>query len=403
MELNPHVTVLGAVFAIAVVIGAVANKTHFCTMGGVSDWINIGDTGRFRAWVFAMGVAMLGVAVLQAAGGVQLGNDVFPPYRSSNLMWLRNLVGGFLFGVGMTLASGCGNKTLVRVGGGNLKSLLVLAIAASCAYLMLWGEDPLNPGEGLFTNYFMSWIEPTVIDLSRFGLDDQGLGYVVGGLFGVDDPRTLHTALGVGIGAALLIFALVSTDFRHSFDNILGGAVLGAAIVAGWWLTAGTLGDAWKEWAIFADPPPARVASQSYTFISAMGDSVRYLQDAADWSLVSFGLMAMTGVIVGSFLWALFTGRFRVEWFHTWPDAARHVAGGILLGVGGVLSMGCTIGQGITGISTLAIGSAIALSSIVLGSAFTLKMQYYLLDESWASALRKTLTDLRLLPQPREA
>ncbi|MDH3639993.1 MAG: YeeE/YedE family protein [Gammaproteobacteria bacterium] len=403
MELNPHVTVLGLTFLIALVIGVVANKTNFCTMGGVSDWINIGDTGRFRSWVFAMGVAMLGVGALQATGTIQLDNQVFPPYRSSNLMWLRNLIGGFMFGVGMTLASGCGNKTLVRVGGGNLKSLVVLAIAAFFAYMMLWGEDPFAPGEGFFSNYFMSWIQPTVIDLSRFGLDDQGLGYVFGGLLGVENPEGLQNIVALVIGVGLLVFAFVSRHFRDSFDNILGGAVIGVAIIAAWWITAGALGDVWKEWAAFAETPPARVASQSYTFISAMGDSVRYLRDLTDLSLISFGLMALTGVIIGSFMWAIFTGRFRVEWFRTSADLMRHVWGGILLGVGGVLSMGCTIGQGITGVSTLAIGSAIALSAIVLGSAFTLKMQYYLLDEGWGAAFRKTLSDLRILPSPREA
>lgn len=403
MDLNPHVTVLGTIFLIAVVMGAVANKTNFCTMGGVSDWINIGDTGRFRSWVFAMGIAMLGVGVLQASGAIQLDNQVFPPYRSANLMWLRNLIGGFLFGVGMTLASGCGNKTLVRIGGGNLKSLLVLAIAAGSAYMMLWGEDPLAPGEGFFANYFMSWMEPTIIDLRQLGLDDQGLGHVIGGLFGVENPAGLQAVLAFVIGAGLLVFAFASNHFRHSFDNILGGAVIGAAIIAGWWITAGSLGDAWKEWAAFAETPPTRVASQSYTFISAMGDSVHYLRQPANLSLVSFGLMALSGVIVGSFIWAVTIGRFRVEWFRTGPDITRHVVGGLLLGVGGVLSMGCTIGQGITGISTLAIGSAIALSAIVLGSAFTLKMQYYLLDESWGSALKKTLADLRILPGVREA
>lgn len=403
MELTIHNYVLLAVFAIALIIGAVANKTNFCAMGGVSDWMNIGNSGRFRSWVFAIGIAVLGVAGLQASGTMYLGNEVFPPYRSANFAWLRYVLGGFLFGVGMTLASGCGNKTLVRIGTGNLKSLLVLAVAAFCAYMMLWGEDPFAPGEGFFANYFMSWIQPTIVDLARYGLPDQGIATILGATLGLTNTAGLHMILAVVIGVGLLAFAFASRHFRASFDNILGGAVIGFAIIAGWWITAGPWGVEWQKWAAFVDTPPARVAAQSYTFISAMGDSVRYLRNVSNLSLVSFGLMALTGVMLGSFLWAMLNHGFRIEWFRAASDLGRHIAGGALLGIGGALGMGCTIGQGITGTSTLALGSFLALSFMVIGSAFTLKMQYYLLDESWGAALRKTLSDFRLLPSPRQA
>src|SRR6187399_2839478 len=138
MEFTIHHAVLLSAFAIAAVMGAVMNKTHFCTMGGVSDWVNIGDTGRMRAWVFSMAVALAGVVALEAAGIVNLSGETFPPYRTANFAWIRYLVGGLMFGIGMTLGSGCGNKTLVRIGNGNLKSLFVLAVAAICAYAMLW-------------------------------------------------------------------------------------------------------------------------------------------------------------------------------------------------------------------------------------------------------------------------
>src|SRR6185503_7016777 len=126
------------VFAIALVLGAVCQKTRFCTMGAVSDWVNMGDTGRMRAWVFAMAVALAGVVGLEAAGAVNLSGDTFPPYRTAHFAWLRYIVGGLLFGIGMTLGSGCGNRTLVRIGGGNVKSLTVFVVASVCAYLMMW-------------------------------------------------------------------------------------------------------------------------------------------------------------------------------------------------------------------------------------------------------------------------
>ena len=120
-------TFLWSTFALAVVLGAVVNKTNFCTMGAVSDWVNMGDLGRIRAWMLAMAVATIGVVILESMGLVNPGG-AFPPYRAANLIWAENILGGVLFGVGMTLASGCGNKALIRIGGGNIKSLMVLMI-----------------------------------------------------------------------------------------------------------------------------------------------------------------------------------------------------------------------------------------------------------------------------------
>ena len=119
MEINVHYQVLAAVFVIAAVLGIIVNKTNFCTMGAVSDWINMGDYGRMRAWLLAMAVAMGGVAIMESTGIIALGSETFPPYRAAGFSWLRFIVGGVLFGIGMTLGSGCGNKTLVRVGAGN--------------------------------------------------------------------------------------------------------------------------------------------------------------------------------------------------------------------------------------------------------------------------------------------
>ncbi|MGB5716127.1 MAG: YeeE/YedE thiosulfate transporter family protein, partial [Gammaproteobacteria bacterium] len=127
---------LWAAFGIALVMGAVVNKTNFCTMGAVSDVVNIGDSGRFRAWLLAIAVALLGVAILEPMGLVKPA-DSFPPYRSGELLWGENLLGGLLFGIGMTLASGCGNKCLIRIGGGNIKSIMVMLIIGVIAYFMV--------------------------------------------------------------------------------------------------------------------------------------------------------------------------------------------------------------------------------------------------------------------------
>jgi uncharacterized membrane protein YedE/YeeE len=369
MEFTIHQQVLGAVFIIAAIFGAVANRTHFCTMGAVSDWVNMGDLGRMRSWMLAVAVAIAGVLVLEATGKVTLGSTTFPPYRTPNFAWLRYILGGLMFGIGMTLASGCGNKTLVRVGTGNLKSLVVLVIAAVCSYLMLWTD--------FYATAFNSWIAPTAIALEKHGIKTQALGDVVGGLAGIEDTRGLGSLLGWGIVAALTAFVFASRDFRGSFDNILGGLVVGLAVVAGWYLTGGALGQAWKDYAEMATMPPSRVEAQSFTFVSPMGDTLRYLMSPARLELLNFGVMALSGVVAGSFAYAAATRSLRVEWFVTRGDFANHAVGGVLMGIGGVLSMGCTIGQAVTGMSTLALGSMLTLLSIVAGSVGAMKYQYW--------------------------
>jgi len=399
---------LWSTFVIALIMGAVVNKTGFCTMGAVSDWVNIGDTGRMRAWVFAIAIGVLGVMALEAAGMINVTNT-FPPYRQNQLVWVENLLGGLLFGIGMTLASGCGNKTLIRVGGGNIKSIMVLLIIAVIAYFMI------NPFPGsdktLFSLFFYDWIRPLSTTLST----NQDLGAI---LFGADKAATGRAVMGGVIGALLLIYVFKSNDFRGSFDNILGGLVVGLAILAAWYITSNVQIHADTEtvkiqkfvedWDLLAQPTdvkPAQagpLASQSFTFINPMGQTLGYVANGFDKTLLTFGIMALAGVIFGSFLWSLITRSFKIEWFASFKDFVNHFIGAILMGFGGVLSMGCTIGQGVTGVSTLAVGSIITFVAIVLGSAITMKIQYYKMvyeaDASFFKAFITALVDLRLLP-----
>ena len=151
---------LWSAFAIAFIMGAVANKTNFCTMGAVSDWVNIGDTGRFRAWLLAIAVAVIGVVILEYFGLAKPG-EAFPPYRAGQFMWAEHLLGGLMFGIGMTLASGCGNKCLVRIGGGNIKSIMVMLVIGVIAYYMV---NPFPGGD------------KTIFSLDVLRLDTAALG-----------------------------------------------------------------------------------------------------------------------------------------------------------------------------------------------------------------------------------
>lgn len=369
MEFSIHVQVLSLVFLIALIMGVVANKTNFCTMGAVSDWVNIGDTGRIRAWLLAMAVALSGALLLEAFVGLDLDSEVFPPYRGANFSWLRYTLGGLMFGVGMTLAGGCGNKTLVRIGGGNLKSLVVLVVAAGFSYWMLWGD--------LYGDVFFDLVQATTINLGDYGIQSQEMSSVIGGLAGLQSGQSGHLVVGALVAVLMLAFVFSSREFRGSFDNILGGSVFGLAVVAGWAITGGSMGVEWKEYADFASDVPSRVQVQSFTFISPMGDSVRFLMDPTRLSYVNFGIVALSGVILGSLVYSLITNRLRVEWFVSKEDVFNHLVGGTLMGVGGVLAMGCTIGQAITGFSTLALGSILVFVSIVAGSAVTMKYLYW--------------------------
>jgi len=369
MENVIHVQVLLAAFVIGGAIGAVATKTNFCTLGAVSDWVNMGHTGRMRAWVFAMAVALAGVIVMEAAGWLDLGTSTFPPYRTPQFAWLRYIVGGLMFGAGMTLASGCGSKTLIRIGGGNLKSIVALITAAGCAYLMMWTP--------LFERVFVPWIKPTTIDLSHYGMATQEMGSIVAGMLGVQPSFALKLGVSIIALLAMLVYVFRSADFCGSRDNILGGLVVGLSVAAGWYITGGAPGRAWKEYAEMATDIPSRVQTQSYTFISPMGDTVHWLLDADDLLLINFGMAGFAGVMVGALLYTLITRKFRYERFVNAKDFGAHALGGALMGIGGVLAMGCTIGQGITGVSTLAMGSLLAFFSMVIGAAGTMKYQYW--------------------------
>lgn len=362
MEFNIHVQVLLIVFALGAILGAVANKTNFCTMGAVSDIVNMGDWGRMRAWLLAAALALLGVTALEASQLAVLGNETFPPYRTANFAWLRYVLGGLVFGVGMTLASGCGNKTLVRIGGGNLKSLVVLAIAAFFAYHMQWGD--------LFGAAFGGMVGATSIDLAARGFASQTIGDLTG---------AGNLAAGLVLGIAAVVYVFASREFRQNRDHLIAGIVIGLVIVAGWYVTGGKMGAEWKEWADFADVKPLRVETQSFTFMGPMGDGARYIMDPGNYSLISFGIVALLGVIVGSFLWSLISRSFRIEWFAARGDFVNLAIGAALMGIGGPLAMGCTFGQAITGVSTLALGSLLTFAAICVGAAATMKFQYWLM------------------------
>jgi len=378
MEWEPVYRVAMLGFLIGIVLGAVSNKTNFCTMGAVSDWVNIGSKDRLRAWFLAIGVAILATRIMQSQGLIDLSGVM---YLTPNFGWLGHIVGGFVFGVGMTLASGCGQRTLVRVGGGNLKSLVVMILLGLTAYMTM---------RGLLALVRVNAIEVTNINLSASAIPDQGIGTLIAAATGIENVTLLNWAVSALLGGGLIAFAFAARSFRRSFDNILAGIAIGLIIPAGWYVT-GVIG--------FDDFDPVRM--ESYTFIAPTGETLIYLLTFTG-STINFGVAAVFGVILGSFLYVVLTGKFRLETFTDRGDMIRHMLGGVAMGFGGVLALGCTIGQGVTGLSTLALGSLLSLISIIFGSALAMKIQYHrLYDMTFAAALKKSLAEMKLLPAGR--
>ena len=360
-------------FGIAVAFGMIANKTQFCTMGALSDWVNFGSLTRFRAWLLAMAVAIALSQAMELMGWIDLSTAI---YRSPNFGWLGSSVGGLLFGIGMTLGSGCGQRTLVRVGGGNLKSLVVLLVLGITAYMTL---------RGLLAVVRIEVFQRTNLDLASYGLTDQGLPTLFAHMFGTE-PWAVTVTVSALVVLTLLWFVFKDGAFRASGGNMLVGAALGLLVASGWYVT-GVIG--------FDDFEP--VPFESVTFIAPVGNAVNYLMTWTG-STIGFGVAVVFGILCGSLFYALASGGFRIETFSDRADMINHLMAGLLMGFGGVLALGCTVGQGVAGISTLSMGAVLATGAIMLGSVLTTKMQYHMLDESFSKSLRRSLVELRLLP-----
>ncbi len=399
---------LWSTFILSVVLGAVVNKTNFCTMGAVSDMVNMSDFGRFRAWLLAIAVATIGVSVFEYMELVDV-SDTFPPYRGNSLIYIENILGGFLFGIGMTFASGCGNKTLIRIGGGNIKSIMVFIVIAIIAYYM---TNPFpDSDKTLYSALFYDWVNPLAISLDT----KQDIGAMLGGS---ENTQPMRLVAGLVVASGMLFYIFKAADFRSNKDNILAGIAIGLIIVTAWYMSSNitvsaednqySLSDYYAEWDMLAEdnegkPATGRTLSpQSFTFINPIGQSFGYIKDSFNPALLTFGLVSVFGVILGSLLWSLISKSFRVEWFVDFKDFLNHFFGAILMGFGGVLALGCTIGQGITGMSTLALGSILTFVSIIFGSALTMKIQYYKLvyedEASFSKAFITALVDMKLLP-----
>ena len=353
--------VVWSAFALGVVFGLVGNATNFCTMGAVADVVSMGDWNRMRMWLLAMAVAVLGAGAFQAAGWIDVSKSI---YTTPNFTWLSYILGGLLFGAGMTLGSGCGSKTLIRMGTGNLKSFIVFVMLAIFAYMTLRGVL------GVFRVFAL---DPVAVRLPV----QQDLPSLAAAALGTA-RGTMAAAMALIVGGGLLVFVFMKREF-WSVANILGGTVAGLTIVGGWYVS-GHLGYLAEDPNTLEEKFLATNSGrmESFSFVAPQAYLLELLLLWSDKSrVVTFGIAAVLGIFTGSLAWALWSRSFRLESFRDPEDLLNHMVGGALMGFGGVLALGCTIGQGISGISTLALGSILTFFSIVAGAAITMKYQYW--------------------------
>jgi uncharacterized membrane protein YedE/YeeE len=357
--------VAGLSFALAFVFGFVANRVNFCTMGAVTDVVNFGDWRRMRMWVLAIAVAIAGTGVLVALGWIDVSKTI---YTNAKVAWLSALVGGFLFGFGMTLASGCGSKTLIRAGAGNLKSWVVLFVLAIAAYMTL---------KGLFAVWRTVALDPVRFDV---GAPTSDLPALVGAM----GLASLKAWVPFAVALLLAIYVFKDRDFRSSRELIVGGVVVGLVIVGGWYIS-GHLGYLAEDPATLEETFVATNSgrAESYSFTSPVAYTLELLMLWSDQSrIVTFGIAGVLGMLAGSFAYALASRTFRWEGFGSVEDVGNHIVGGVLMGFGGVTALGCTIGQGLTGVSTLAVGSFLAFGAIVAGCVVAVKYQEWRLEKT---------------------
>ncbi|NBV81073.1 MAG: YeeE/YedE family protein [Burkholderiaceae bacterium] len=337
---------------ITTILGIIMQKTSFCTLGAVSDGILMEDWSRMRQWCLAIGIAILGVALMSHLGWIDVSKSF---YTGNRVLYLSTLIGSTLFGIGMVLASGCGSKTLIRIGGGNLKSIVVFIVLGLVAYMTMRG--------------FLGIMKANTIDKVSLSLStNQDLPSILSASFGIA-KESLRSILALMIGGAFIGFAVLKKSFWNT-ENLLAGIGVGVGITAIWWVSG--------HYAHLTEDPNTLQEAflitnsgrmESLSFVAPYAFALDWMMFTSDKSKVlTIGIVAVIGMILGSAISSILSKNFRWESFRGVEDTANHLVGAALMGFGGVTAVGCTVGQGLSGLSTLALNSFIAFPGFILGA-----------------------------------
>ena len=337
------------------VLGFAARANHFCTMSALERYWYAADSRGLRTWILAGTVALVATQALQAGGLIDTGDSF---YIRSDFAWIGAIAGGIAFGFGMALVGTCGFGALVRLGGGSLRSLIVLVVLGLAA---------MSAQKGLIAQARVALSDNYAIDLSDKG--GQSLGALISWFAGAD--FTLLVAALVAIALAAWIFS--DAAYRRQFGSIATGTIIGLVIAFGWWATSYAAANSFDV-----------VQIEAGSFVVPVADTI--LQAIAFTGVLpDYGVGLVLGVVAGSAVCAFRQHDVRWEACDDARELGRHLAGGALMGIGGVFAMGCTIGQGVTAVSALAISAPVVLASIFVGARMGLA---YLIEGSPLEAFR---------------
>lgn len=352
-------TVLALACVVSGLMGAVMSRYHFCTMGAFSDWFNMADFGRMRQWFAALAAAIFFTQLMWSQELIHVEPSF---YLTPKLTWLSHILGGALFGFGMVLASGCGSKALIRLGNGSLKALVVVLVMGLCAYVTMRGLLAMPRLSLLETQVFELWAAQ---DLPRL-------------IFGqaIDPQQRIITGLTVS-GLLFGTLWIKAGSDRQAHEQVISGLVVGALIAAMWFVSA-SLG--------YLDEDPNTLKEgflatnskgpESFSFVAPLAYTLDYFILFSDRSkTLSIGIVSVFGMIFGAWIESLFSGRFRLEGFSGLEDTRMHLLGAAMMGIGGVVAFGCTIGQGLSAASLLAASAALCLPAIAGGAWLAMKWQ----------------------------
>ncbi|WP_428671027.1 YeeE/YedE family protein [Roseibium sp.] len=331
--LAPFLGVLGGC-----VLGYVARMTHFCTLASLERHWYAGDSNRLRVWVLASVTALVGTQVLVA---LDLADPGASFYLSPAFPWTGAILGGFMFGVGMALVGTCGFGAVLRLGGGSLRALVVLTVI---------GLSALAAQRGIVGSLRVPLVDNMAVYFTETG--SQSIGDILSELTGV----RLQEAVAVMIAVAGLAWIFKSPTFRRQYSKIGSAIVIGAVIPFGWWATT-----------FAAEKAFSPVQIEAGSFVVPVGDTImKLITYTGTWP--DYGVGLVVGTLAGAVVAALVRRDIRWEACDDARELGRHLLGGTLMGVGGVFAMGCTIGQGITAFSTMAISAPVVMLSMAVGA-----------------------------------
>ncbi|WP_390914122.1 YeeE/YedE thiosulfate transporter family protein [Pseudosulfitobacter sp. SM2401] len=322
-----------------ILLGLAARIGRFCTLGAIEDLYYGENTLRLRMWGIAIGVSVVGTFSLSATGLLDLEQTL---YLSRSWNPVASIFGGLVFGYGMALAGNCGYGALARVGGGDLRALLIVLIMGISAYVTLGGP--------------LSGLRIWAFGASEETLNTSTFAHLGAQLTGLSLERT-----GIAIGVAILALTLVNRDMRNAGSHVFWGAIGGVAIVTGW---AGT------QW--IASTGFEAIPVVSHTFSAPIGETVLYAMTSSGNS-ISFGTGSVVGVLLGALIGSLFKGHFRWEACDDPRELRRQILGAALMGMGAVVAVGCSVGQGLSAFSVLALSAPLTLICIMIGAAIGLR------------------------------